>query len=380
LPHPHLNFLNGILDDPRLTLNLKDRRFKERFKRLANDTILRLQDDSTITPDEWLELKLKVDSSAEEEEIPLNRKLLAGSRLLAQFNYENGFKNLTHKWEVEKDFDINSEIQKGKNVFDNFTKGRDAQVAPKLFSLINTFIFEKQFSNRDKPVYWTDANVNRHNEGFSHPQWIDWSEKQVDRMKSHPWECEDFLKIIIAFKHTIRVYSPVLTDIIDDSIKMTLGTKIPVQIDPNVDFADFYCFVPALKQALESMFSLIKDCIDSRQHVSITYEYNLEPYTDPQNRQYRVFRLYIRHHNSYPNKTFDHFEARWKTYAGDMGSIAKNLLNVCDWSVQTKAPIPDGYKYFQANLLRISDETPYIEDIEPDSVVGFTHILTFYNV
>lgn len=363
---------------------MKDKGFRKRIEKLVFNEIAQLEKDVDPNSEKWRDFMRRIKDVF--PEIPLNNKLITGLQLLSQLNNELGLKYLTHDWDKDEDFDLQSELTNWKNVFWDSTTGSDAQVDKRLYSLINTFVFEKQFSNNGKQKYWTDASGKRHNEGFSHPDWIDWCEKQSKIHESEPtkenipqpWKHDPFLEVIKAFKHTTRLYSPVLTDMIEDITSKKVGKGIRVKIGNELDLADFYCFVPGLKKALEVIFTLINDNFKPDQSVTVDYEYNIHTYTDPRNRQYKVSRLVITHHNSFPKKAFEHFETRWKTFAGDMGSIAEHLQNVCDWSVQTKAPSVNETIYFRANILRLSSMTPYIEEVEPDSVKGFTHILTFY--
>ena len=119
-----------------------------------------------------------------------------------------------------------------------------------------------------------------------------------------------------------------------------------------------------------SIFEEIKKRTENKKQrkISIKYERGVED-------EYFLRKLIITHYNSFPTKELDVLCKEWQSSddKGVMGGIKINIIGYCNWSVET---IIEG-KAVRINILR-NENTPEKENINEASVVGFTHILTFY--
>ncbi len=123
---------------------------------------------------------------------------------------------------------------------------------------------------------------------------------------------------------------------------------------------------------METIFDEIKKRSGSADKKKITLEYK-RMQTNDENLSCRS--IIITHHNSYPTKERDDVIKEWLSLdKGNMGKIAKLLQGYFHWSVITK--IDD--KPIKVNILR-EKGVEIEEDISDTDVLGFQHILTFYN-
>ena len=65
---------------------------------------------------------------------------------------------------------------------------------------------------------------------------------------------------------------------------------------------------------------------------------------------------------------------------GDLARIKTKLLNLCDFSVESRFRINEELKFCRINYLSSIDPLPSrVEEIEGQECEGFTYILTFYS-
>lgn len=97
--------------------------------------------------------------------------------------------------------------------------------------------------------------------------------------------------------------------------------------------------------------------------------------TDTQGMMLR--QIVISQRDSFANKAIDDVKERLvrNNEAGDFGAIRNQLNGYCLWQVET---LWDDQPY-RWNLLKTED-MPETEHIANDSVIGFTHTLTYYLV
>jgi hypothetical protein len=294
-----------------------------------------------------------------------NNKTLANPKHVADFmslfNKRDGLKYLTHDFDENDNFDIDSFLIKAKNIFDEKTK--QLSIPKSLWRIVEQFAFSEEPN-------WTALSENYEKKSMS-SSWKKWAINQKDSL--HPWRNERYKTIINDFRRLTRIESspgknmPNLETLFDKCIQFSLkDLSKDFEIEKmDLSKADFYTNVDNLKNALITIFDEIKKRADLKLKKKITIKYERE-----HSEEYFLRKIIITHQNSFPLKELQILLKEWPQ-KGNMGRIYEKLNGYCHWSVETK--IED--KFYKINILK-ENNTPFYEEIE--GAKGFSHILTFY--
>lgn len=267
---------------------------------------------------------------------------------LSLFNQRDGFKYLTHNYD-QGNCVLTDMLDHVRSVFNQYSASDDLPVSLK--SLMNHFL---------NGGTWYDQEGRKCAEGYSSRKWIDWSERNENM---HPiMNIGGIEKTIQRFRHTIRVVAPDLQTIVG-----AVSKKFPNIHFEFVDLgkADFYTNVYILRLAI---LDIIKDISEHGVNKPVRIEYKPDF-----NKEYFIRKVVITQQGSYSPISIEEAIAKFKVNGGFFAENAIKLTGYCDWSVES---IWNGSPY-RWNILR-DKETPEIEEIEPSSVTGFSHVLTFY--
>ena len=269
---------------------------------------------------------------------------------LSLFNRREGFKYLTHNYD-NSGLTLNEFATEIKKIFRKYSY--EPKLPGSLKALMNSFINGGE---------WTDFEGKKCLEGYSSENWIKWSEQNNNM---HPiMDIDGIEKIIQRFRHTIRVVSPDLHNIVE-SITHDFSTLEFDYNAQNLGKADFYTNVFFLRRGL---WGMIKDMADHNNHKNIKIEY--KPGFDG---DYFIRQIIITQAGSFSPKSIDEVVEKFKSKGGFFAENAEKLTGYCNWSVES---LWDGTPY-RWNILR-EENTNEIEPIEKETIKGFSHILTFY--
>lgn len=269
---------------------------------------------------------------------------------MSLFNRRDGFKYLTHNYDNSR-MTLNEFVTEVKKTFEKYRY--EKRLPGSLRYLMNMFINGGE---------WKDFEGKKCSEGYSSDNWIKWSEQNENM---HPiMDIGGIEKIIQRFRHTIRIVSPDLLNVIE-----LISQKFPAiefdYSDQNLGKADFYTNVYILRWGL---FGLIKDMADHKDYKNIKIEY--KPGFDG---DYFIRQIIITQIGSFSQKPIDDVVEKFKSEGGFFAENADKLMGYCNWSVES---LWDG-KPFRWNILKEESDRE-IEQIEKESITGFSHILTFY--
>jgi len=277
---------------------------------------------------------------------------------MSLFNNRDGLKYLTHDFDEDSGFEIESFLQEAESVFKRKTK--ELKIPTSLYEIVNQFAFEPAPS-------WTSYDNSfrpkKINIGWSNEEWINWSKTN----QLHPISNQKFENTINDFRKLIRIERPLLKKIVGDLTDKVFGSTIQEYEHKAYDLekADFYTHVTFLRSALKTIFELIKKYNESKK---FKIELKREPEGD-----YFLRKILITHYNSYPSKELDLLLNEWNSDKGSIGKIRNYLNGYCYWSIETKIE----NKPIKINILK-DEKNPSYQAIADSSIEGFKHILTFY--
>ncbi|WP_033960408.1 hypothetical protein [Psychroserpens jangbogonensis] len=285
---------------------------------------------------------------------------------MSLFNQRDGLKYLTHDYDENSEFDIDTFLINAHKVFNKGTK--KLNIPQSLWRIVKQFAFDS------KQTEWTSISKDYkksmpNNIGWATKELRDWSKQN----HLHPIRNEEYKKIINDFKRITRIESSNLEKLIDATLESIFENEIEnfEIIKTDLSKADFYSHVGFLKTAFETIFEEIKKHSDSPEKKKITIKYE----RSISDEGYYLRKVVITHHNSFPDKELELYLKEWQG-KGNMGKIIAKLKGYCHWSVETM--IDDNPT--KVNILK-EKETPEYEIIKcktEELPKGFTHILTFY--
>ena len=223
----------------------------------------------------------------------------------------------------------------------------------------------KCFEGFLKGPFWYDSQRKKHTFNWSSDDFIRWAEQNPT---THPGvSTSPFRQDIEAFKHTIKIRERRLGPLIDELLEKNSITTCNKE---GLFRAEFYTFVPALKDALDRIFSGIKERETDVSSLNICYRNAVDPITKK-----RVALIEILHENSFSGKSIEDCQDRLRNgmAGGDFGEIKKSLKGYANWTVESLwAGEPRRW--------RILDDTKSneIETMSEGDVKGFKHIITIY--
>ena len=355
-----VDFISNLLTHKNIRVAEKERLFmltREEVKKLGEHDVEKINE--LVKRIEKLEGKGNVSSISSNTGNP---KHVAD--FMSLFNKRDGLKYLTHDYDENGDFKIDTFLIESNKVFTEISK--KISIPPSLWRIVQQFAFES------KQTGWTSLSEDYEKyiqvkTGWSSKELCDWSKNN----HLHPIRNKDYKKMINDFRRITRIESPNL----DSLIKKIIDTVFKDIKDDfifdtkDLDKADFYTHVGNLKGALECIFEEIKERTDTDNKRKVKIEYTRDALDD-----YFIRKIIISHYNSYPSKELSVLLREWLSLEkGNMGKIGQKLQGYCYWSVITCI---EG-KPVKINILR-DKSTPEYEIYEQNDVIGFTHELTFY--
>lgn len=357
-----IDFITDLLGNKKLHTSQKERLFslvaedlkgdKEEIKKIWEeiDKIKEIDNKNESIVQEKKQTSLVVNNDKNKRLLIHKPKDVANFMYL--FNKRDGLKYLTHDYDEEGIFEIDTFLKNAKELFDLETK--KLSIPKDLYSIVYQFAFS------ENPNWGNNIK-----EGFSSPKWIEWSKKNG----LSPIRNKEFELVINKFRNLTRVESPNLKNTIDELINEIFKNS-NFEINQNrLDKADFYTNTFTFRAAIKSIFEVIyKKRKSENENNKLTLEYKGVLV----NNYYEVS-LMISHFNSYPTKDFKQLLEEWRGDKGAIGDIKAKLFGYCDWSIETKL---DEVCY-RINLLK-EDSSPDYEAIPTEPVNGTMHILKFY--
>ncbi len=368
------HFYNFPLYVPESSLGAyKNAREWSRFSRILPIKEEMLQDESKYEQidEQILKLETQIDEFKQDianlekeiEELQFKKAIMRGEKgnpkdvaqFMSLFNQRDGLKYLTHDFDENGDFDMDSFLAQARKVC---TESFDQLEIPKtLKDLLTQFAFEQKSK---LTIFNNQYNAKEITNAWSSAEW-----KETKSNKLHPIRHTQFAEVIKDFRRTTRIESPNLETLINKVFSENTFDIKTMKLSK----ADFYTHVGEFKAALETIFEEIQKRSNTPDKRQISVEYKRTTDDD-----FFVSQVIITHHNSYPTKDADILIKEWLSLdKGNMGKIAEHLQGYCHWSVITK--IDD--KPIKINILR-EKGTIEQEEIKASEVIGFTHILTFY--
>ncbi len=279
---------------------------------------------------------------------------------LSLFNYEDGFKFLTH------DFDPNSEMkydQLIKTAQDAFMSAiKERKIPTGLYAFMRTVLF-----GEGKYKTWRDCNGKDHSENYVCPEWKQWAK---DNPQLHILSNEKIKKTIMDIRSTIRL---VLSENTDSRLKTIIKRQEKKHanlsiISENLENADeFYTYVNYLEKGIKLILDDMSKRFKESPKVKISYDSSRDG-------DYKLCMIKISQYGSFSAKSLDEVLSKFKNGGGDFFSIKNTLYGYCNWTVESKW----GDKVMRWNIL---DDTgkEETEELSSTDIPGFTHILTYYS-
>lgn len=271
--------------------------------------------------------------------------------LLSLFNSPKGFKFLTHDFDPDSTFTFKNYIPQAQKVFDDKTKNHT--IPKSLFALMKTML---EGSNKE----WIDYNGKKHDYTYNSAECKEWISTNNGL---HPLNNESFAKEIRTFRKTIRLVKPGLQDIANELASKFRSLNIESH---GLDKADFYTYVRMLKDGLKRILEDMSRYAEKYPKVRIAYN---RIFGD----EYSLRIITITQIGSFSTSLGDVLQ-KYRNGGGAFNEIKKCFMGYCNWSVETKWD----NKPLRWNIL---DDTgaEELENMEEDSIEGFTHILTYYS-
>lgn len=293
--------------------------------------------------------------------------------ILKQFSKNNtALKYATHSWDGGKDHEIFSNhsdfIKKVKDEYNVFSY-QLKQLNNRLQAKIYTFLLEDNYTEKSWGINhinfgWNsphlktflDENINNQPENFILPNN---AQKIIDSFGEN-YTIKNFKNVIDIFKNSIEIrdennnLEKIILQLYKDHLN---GFKI--DFINNLKNKSFYVDVDYLYKSLRLIFESIK----TRPEFS---KVGFLGHDTPE-----FFCLEIIHFDSFASgKSI--YDENFTLSKGDFETIKKNLLNVCDWSIEST--FNEGA--FRLNLLSSDSNGRFNTSI--NNSVGFKHIFKFY--
>jgi hypothetical protein len=224
-----------------------------------------------------------------------------------------------------------------------------------LYELLNNFV------NGGK---WIDSVGKEHVTYLKSPEMM--KEYELNPAGTHIIKSTEFRDEVLAFRNTIRLERENLPKLIDTIVGRKSYFKLLRIEKESLDKADFYTNVYNLGQIIEDVLSDIQQR-ESDAEVLISYDRESDY-------AYRLCKIKITHKGSEANE-FSAVQSKVKTEGGAMFNLLKRCIGYCDWTIEAK--FEDGNKRWR---VLDSTQSKEVEDLEASSVMGFSHIFTFYKI
>lgn len=272
---------------------------------------------------------------------------------LSLFNTSNGFKFLTHDFDPDSTMTFNKLMQQALEVFNVETKKHP--IPKSLFALMKTILE----GNKE----WSDYSGTKHKSSYNCSKWKAWIEANNG---IHPLHNESFAKEIQAFRRTIRLVKPDLQDMVKDIASTPEFHSLKIETQ-DLEKADFYTYVLWLNKGIKRILKDMSYYADKYPNVKISFE---RIFGD----EYNCRIIKITQIGSSSTSLEDVLQ-KYRNGGGAFKEIEKCFIGYCNWSVEAEWD----EKPIRWNILSDikSEEIENIED--PTTVLGFTHILTYFS-
>lgn len=277
---------------------------------------------------------------------------------LSLFNNQSGFKYLTHNFDHP---DLYMEYDQLLTMVRKVFKEATSQyiIPYHLYGLMYTFLYGGKDADGNVRT-WKDCDGMPHKENYASKSWKEWADQNP---KLHPLVNKDFEKTILKFRSSIRLLKPELTTIVKRQESKHPNLNI---ISEKIENAEFYTYVWDLEDGIRRILDDMSRYANTVPNVRISFERKFR-----EDFSLRIIKITQIGSTSSP---LEDAINKFKNGGGDFVGIKNTLFGYCNWSVES---IWDGNAK-RWNILE-DNGLPEIEDIEVPSVMGFTHILTYYS-
>ncbi|MBQ5936393.1 MAG: hypothetical protein IJL50_00945 [Bacteroidaceae bacterium] len=297
------------------------------------------------------------DKSPQKEQVHAPKDTAA---FLSLFNYENGFKFLTHDFDPNSEMEYDQLVNIAQKAF--MSASRDYKIPASLYAFMRTVLF-----GEGKYKTWKDCNGKDHSENYVCAEWKQWAKNNP---KLHILSNETIKNTIMDIRSTIRL---VLSENTDSRLKTIIKRQEKKHanlsiISENLDYADeFYTYVNYLEQGIKLILDDMSKRFKESAKVKISYDSSRDG-------DYKLCIIRITQYGSFSPISLDEVQSKFKDGGGDFFRIKNALCGYCNWAVESKW----GDKVMRWNILNDTgiEET---EDLSSTDIPGFTHILTYYS-
>ncbi len=274
------------------------------------------------------------------------------AEFLSLFETPSGLKFLTHDFDPDSNMTMGTVIKQARSIISS--QKYKFKLPVSLYALIINFL------NGGK--IWYDYNNVPHNTNLNSgglKTWID------SNSTLHPISSPQYCNEIQDFRKTVRVFKPVLPELISSVINKTTSLQNLHIKTEKLDKADFYTNVNRFINYI--IGKVLKDIAQRNSVAEVAISYQRSSWNE-----YRLCKILITHMNSEAN-TFDDVKRKLFSGGGALYELAKNCQGYCDWTVE--ANFEGEYKRWR---ILSAQNLPEIETIDKEEIKGFTHIFTFY--
>ena len=281
---------------------------------------------------------------------------------LSLFNYEDGFKFLTHDFDPNSEMEYEQLIKIAQNAFMSAKPIKEHKIPTSLYSFMRTVLF-----GEGKYKTWKDCNGKDHSENYVCAEWKQWAKNNP---KLHILSNETIKNTIMDIRSTIRL---VLSENTDSRLKTIIKRQEKKHsnlsiISENLDHTDeFYTYVNYLEQGIKLILDDMSKRFKESAKVKISYDSSRDG-------DYKLCIIRITQYGSFSPISLDEVQSKFKDGGGDFFRIKNTLCGYCNWAVESKW----GDKVMRWNILNDTgkEET---EELSSTDIPGFTHILTYYS-
>lgn len=279
-----------------------------------------------------------------------NPKITA--EFLSLFGVPKGLKFLTHDFDPDSHITMAIVIKQALSIISS--QKYNFKLPISLYALMINFLSEGR--------KWYDYNNSAHEINLSSgglKSWID------SNSTLHPISSPQYGNEIQDFRKTVRIFKPVLPDLISSFINKTTSLQNLQIKTEKLDKADFYTNVNRLINFI--IGKVLKDIAQRNPAAEVEISYHRSSWNE-----YRLCEIRVTHIDSEANP-FNDVQKKLLSGGGALYELAKNCQGYCDWTVE--ANFEGEYKRWR---ILSAQNLPEIETIDKDEIKGFTHIFTFY--
>ena len=270
------------------------------------------------------------------------------AEFLSLFNNPSGLKFLTHDFDPDSGITMADVVDNSKKILNEYNH----RIPGSLYNLLNGFISGNEW------ISFVGKKYSIFLESDEMQSWI------IRNPGLHPIISNEFGEVVQAFRNTVRLPKPRLSKII---YYLSLNKSIAsLEIcNSNLDRADFYTNVWILMNHI--IRPILADIAQRDKNAKVNISYDRSTMAD-----FRLCTIRIEHSGSEAN-SFEDVRSKLTHGGGALYRLFKSCCGYCDWSIEANF---EG----ETKRWRILDSLglPEIENLAPEEVNGFTHVLTFY--